>query len=567
MRMLIPAVLAAAMAATAQPVSFRAMSTGNMLLDDIDVWASGMLFTQPVPDRLMEVEGVRVYTGLANLATGEDMIFGEADSVRGGFLVGGSWTPVGSSFGVGLLGGLDDDRDLESLSIMGPGDSLLVSGSGEVEGAYSEFTDTNGDGVLDTRRTAHLRESGWRDTTETQVGAFGAYAPSETMRFGLGLTLYRLSTEHRDSDMNFGQSFSDSNLTTGEPTLQEDLTAEGSDKEERNGISIFLSGGGDVSETFELRGMFTFSPVSSEMTHYLSESGTRDLLPGDEDAFDISSWNRSVSYTVSPSGNRFGGGAHAAIELEEGWDLELGASFYSLSLSGSSSDYTMNMDSTYLLTVGSLVDSTVVDGGSTGNTDLDVSESMTAALAKLVASPIQRFKVSIGLGMWMSDHTGTMVFSNDMTSVVTHSDGDDEMNDPDDYVSTTTWSQSEQGKTTESTTRVALPVGVEFEILPYLFGRLGASPALVWEETVETMTLLSATPMVTTTVYGDGTEDQSVQDPWTTYDGTRTATDESYTEIPLSYGVGFIPNKHLKIDLMGLGSDFSEWRLSATLAF
>ncbi|MBD3277950.1 MAG: hypothetical protein GF388_06605, partial [Candidatus Aegiribacteria sp.] len=105
----------------AQPETFRSMSTSGLILDDLDWWHSGMLHMQPVPDRLVDVRGVRVYSGLSNLATGTDLIFDESDTTRGGFLLGGSYSPEMAVFGVGLLTEFMDDRFYEEISLSGPG--------------------------------------------------------------------------------------------------------------------------------------------------------------------------------------------------------------------------------------------------------------------------------------------------------------------------------------------------------------------------------------------------------------------------------------------------------------
>ena len=73
--------------------------------------------------------------------------------------------------------------------------------------------------------------------------------------------------------------------------------------------------------------------------------------------------------------------------------------------------------------------------------------------------------------------------------------------------------------------------------------------------------------MLFRSVYGDGTEQQFIESPFETIDGTLIETDDNYTEIPYSYGVGYSPNDNIQIDLMGLGDSLNQWRLSATLSF
>lgn len=551
----------------AQPVSFRSMSTGGLLLDDLDTWASGILFSQPVPDRLLDLGGVRVYSGLSNLSTGDDRMFGESESARGGFLLGGSWTPEDGVFGLGVLAEFLRDRTFEDLSIPGPGGTPLVSGSGEIEGQWSQYTDSDEDGTLDTRHTEYQSLLGWSDTTLTSAGAFGAFQAGPSLQLGLGVSMLTVDSKTLDSGLNFTTVITDTNLVTGTPTYCWDATGSGTEEESRTVLSVAASGTGAVTDVVDLGAMFLFAMISSDITHDRLLSGSEDDLPGQSGVLDLTAWNSVQHYTVSPGGNRFGGGLDLSATLDESWRLEAGAAYYTTGMDGSSQDYSVQTDSTRLVTIGSLVDSliTAIDG--TGGTEIDLGESSVLTGVKLTTEPATGLVISMGAGFSMSDNTSTVTHSESMTRVVTHSDGDQQVSDPDDWVATTTWSQTEQTRTTTETTRISVPVGLEFEFLPKLRARLGASPAFVWEKESETASLLAATPMVTRTVYGNGSQSQSVEDPWTTYDGTLTATDAAFTEIPYTYGLGYAASEFLQVDLMGLSSDFSEWRLSATLSF
>ena len=64
MRKLTAAVLVLTALAAAQTQTFRSMSTEGMILDDLDTWRSGILGLQALPDRLLKVEGIRIYSGL-----------------------------------------------------------------------------------------------------------------------------------------------------------------------------------------------------------------------------------------------------------------------------------------------------------------------------------------------------------------------------------------------------------------------------------------------------------------------------------------------------------------------
>ena len=551
----------------AQPESFRSMSTGGMILDDLDLWFSGMLFTQPVPDRLLDLDGIRVYTGLSNLSTGTDMIFEETDNTRGGFLLGGSWSPIRKPYGLGILTEFMDDRILEDLILTGPGGFTLVTGKGEVEGTWSEYTDSDGDAILDTRHTVYQKASGRSDTTSTSGGVYGAWAPNESLKLGLGVSMINTVSEINSGDMNYSTTVSDSNIVDGIETYFMDNNASGTEKDTMNGILISASGRGPMTDKLEIGGMFQFSSLSSDMSSEIEETGIEDFLPDESDIHDISVWSMSEDYTVSTSGNRFGGGLDMEFQIDGYWKLEFAGAYYMMSLDGTSGDFSNSSDSTYIVTIGPFIETTDISITSSGDVSKDISNNVFTTGLKISAIPTKDLIISIGTLFSIHDNENTMQYTSSNTEIETYSDGDDELSDPDDYIITSTWSQTEETETTSSTTRISIPVGLEFGVLPKVSVRLGASPGFVWENNVETTDLIAASPMTTHTVYGDGTERNDVEDPWYTTDGTRIESDDSYTEIPFTYGVGYSPSDFLQIDLMGLGNSLDQWRLSATLSF
>lgn len=551
----------------AQPQSFRSMSTGGMILDDLDLWFSGMLFTQPVPDRLLDLNGIRVYTGLSNLSTGTDMIFEETDNTRGGFLLGGSWSPNGKPYGLGILTEFMDDRILEDLFLAGPGGFPFVYGQGEVEGTWSEYTDSDGDGTLDTRHTVYQKETGRSDSTSLSAGVYGAWAPNESLKLGLGISMIQTESEINSGDMNYSTTVSDSNIVDGIETYFMDNDASGTEKETMNGMRVSVSGRGPMTDKLEIGGMFQYSSLSSDISSEIEETGIEDFLPDESDIYDISVWSMSEDYTISTSGNRFGGGLDMGFQIDEDWKLEFAGAYYMMSLDGTTGDFSINFDSTYIVTIDPFIDTTDVSMTGSGDVTKDISNNIFTTGLKISATPAKAVIISIGTLFSIHDNENTMQYTSSNTEIETYSDGDGELSDPDDYVSTSIWSQTVETKTTSSTTRISIPIGLEFGVLPEVSVRLGASPGFVWENNEVTTDLIAASPMTTYTVYGDGTDRTVVEDPWYTTDGTRTESDDSYTEIPFSYGVGYSPSDYVQIDLMGLGSSLDQWRLSATLSF
>ncbi|NOQ23073.1 MAG: hypothetical protein GQ565_10565 [Candidatus Aegiribacteria sp.] len=551
----------------AQPQTFRSMSTSGLILDDLDRWFSGMLFTQPVPDRLLEVEGIRVYTGLSNLSAGTDLIFDETADTRGSFLLGGSYVPLESSFGLGILTEFMNERFFEDISLNGPGGTPYITGQGIVEGTWSEFVDTNADGTLDSRHTVHESAEARTDSSMTSGGLYGAFEMNETLSVGLGVSYTTISTEGLDEDDNRSIAIADSNLVTGVETYTLNSIGTGLLKNDVTALGISLSGTIAVTDVMDIAGMFLFTSISSDMAFEAELSGTEDFLPGQSGVYDYVTWSESENYSVSPGGSRFGGGLNMTYRLDENWNLEGSGGYYTTSLSGSSDQFSISMDSSDIVSIGALIDSTIIDMNGSGNTDIDISDDLLAIGAKLTLDPSEGFIISIGTGYFMYDLSNTVQNESSNTLIETYSDGDAQFADPDDYVSTTTWSQTDETITTEHITRISIPVGLEFEVLPKVQARLGATPSFVWEKKTETTSLIEASPLVSHIVYGDGSEAQFIESPFETVDGTLIETDDNYTEIPYSYGVGYTPNDYIQIDLMGLGNSLNKWRLSATLSF
>ena len=213
------AVILIASLAAAQPESFRSMSTSGLIFDDLDLWVHNLLHTNPTPDRLVEIEGYRIYSGIANLSSGEDMMFDEQSNGEGAFMLGGSAEITPSTLALGGLTDFFDDRILEEITLLGASSEELVTGEGEVEATYSVYTDTNGDGVYDTKQTVHQYATGWSDSTSTGFSLWGGFKPGESWQMGAAVGYFKQSVEDQPSSLNNLTETADTNLVTGSPTF------------------------------------------------------------------------------------------------------------------------------------------------------------------------------------------------------------------------------------------------------------------------------------------------------------------------------------------------------------
>jgi len=567
MRAALCLLLVAALGAVAQPQSFRSRSTGGLILDDLDLWMSSVLGMGIMPDRLVEVEGSRIYTGLSNLLDGEDTALDGDSTGETGFLIGGSTDLVATDMALGGYGEFYDQRIFETIEIPGPGPDPLVTGEGAAEGTWSEYADTDGDGTYDSRHTMYRSEEGWTDSTQTGFTLAGGWTPDGVSQVGLGLGYFKDKVELTPSQLNYSTEVSDSNLVEGIETYTLSEDSEGSELREGGGFGAALSGSFRMAEGVTGGAMFTFISHSVSLENTMAASGSWDSLPSEPEVYDQMTASQSWSYGADLGGSTFGGGAEIRWDLDDTWKMDIVGGYRTMGLDGTSDDYSMSMDTLYQESFGSLLQTTQVDGSSTGSVEVDNSETTARGGLRISASPTDR--LDLALGGFFSSHTTSdeSIVASSTEIVETFDDGDQEAADPDDYTATSTMSTTEMEKTTLETTGIHFPAAVEFAVLPRLRARLGASPGFVWEKETESTSLLSASPVQTHIVYGDGTEQEFTEDPWVTSDGTLVTTEDSRTEIPFHYGLGFRAAENLTVDLMGISDRMNQWRVSATLLF
>ncbi|MBN1435024.1 hypothetical protein JW921_09710 [Candidatus Fermentibacterales bacterium] len=551
----------------AQPESFRSLSTSGLIYDDLDLWVHNLLHTNPVPDRLVEVPGYRIYSGIANLASGEDRMFDESEDGESAFMLGGSAEITPSTLTMAGLADFFDDRILEDITLYGPSMEELVTAEGEAEATYSVFTDVNGDGVYDSKQTVYQHAIGWADSSSTGFSLWGGFRPGPSWQMGAAVGYNKTCVEDMPSGLNYSEEVSDTNLVTGAPTFHSLESYSGSEKMNSGVISGALSGRGTISESMVLGGMFSIGIINGTFESTNNDLGSWDYAPGDPTVHDDLNWTSQVSHSVDASGTAFGGGAELAWDMTDIWRFELGATYNTASWDGSTSDYVFQADSLFLTTVGSLLESDDISVSGAGDMTLEHSDDRIAAGVKTTAVPVDFTTISFGVLFGMESLTQTEISDASYQRTEVFDDGDSEYADPDDYVATSTWSQTMQTRTTEERMTISIPVGVEVEVLPRVALRLGARPGFVDETETTTTSLLAASPVTEVVEYGDGSVTETVEDPWTTYDGTLSSTSAMRTEIPYSYGIGFDPVDYVQIDLMGFDGDLSDWRLSATVKF
>jgi len=187
----------------------------------------------------------------------------------------------------------------------------------------------------------------------------------------------------------------------------------------------------------------------------------------------------------------------------------------------------------------------------------------------------QLFKISdrlrFGIGFFFGsyNYTDSSAIKDTTVEVEVYDDNDGNTNDPDDYVSTTWSSETWMTRVTGSGTTLTFPVGVEFNVTqPFVF-RLGAVHEVNKYDYTTVENLIQFEPERTHNVYGDGSEDWTIDDPGQEPVGTEENYKVNEPSTDYYYGAGWQVTDNLQIDFMGFYdlTDMTDWSISATLEF
>jgi hypothetical protein len=179
-----------------------------------------------------------------------------------------------------------------------------------------------------------------------------------------------------------------------------------------------------------------------------------------------------------------------------------------------------------------------------------------------------RLKFGIGLFFNMESYSDSTA-ARDTTVNIRVFDNGDTIAGPEDYTRTITQSETWMTMVDGSTNSFIIPVGVEFSIAKPLVFRLGAQHTLSYNDFTTTTELIDYEPQRTLTVYGDGSQTEIIEDPGPRPERSVEVENEKVPSTDYYYGIGWMVNNNLQIDLMGFNelTDLSNWRLSATLKF
>lgn len=524
--------------------SFRHQATQS-IEDDLDNGIDGT--------DIFKVEGARIYTNLSNLVSGQEQFGNNATSAN--TVVIGATSPVYRNWKLTAFYGNDNLTEYEE------GEQTLIN-----------RLDTDADDVFDRFGSRYFYSSR------------GQYRPANTMLINIGKKLergteiaftYRRSTSETRIEIEDSTHYTLTNLNNDDLLALQDTSGHGKeiDLTSQNLYSLSYS---KPYRDWNLRGDLFLSMGNQKdnqesLSYTFVNNDPADLLTTDTDLD-----STAVDDTDEYSANLLGVNLRLSDENEYGVYWEISGNYGIIFGSGDYKDITRERT----------VDNYMI-GTDVAEMNEFSRESVTAPIS--VSGNAMGIKgrmewkisdnVSFGLGLLANTFSLNREYEVEASnlSVEDFDDGDNEVDDTDDYVTTSLTNQVQQIYTEKSNyNRIIIPAGIElnFGKNKDWYMRLGALSIGSKREAIRITDITSAQRDSTITVLGDGSSTETLGDA-ITYANWENKASQTEQDVYYSYGLGWKPSENLSLDLVGmfdatgvelLSTDWlSSLKLSATI--
>jgi hypothetical protein len=509
------------------------------------------------PARILEIDGHRVYTNLANLVTGSETL---GLNSSGFFLVGGSCR---CKTGLGM-GGIFDRHAFDTPLFTGlydPNSGDALFGSARVDSVEWQDLDTNG--TYDFKRVSRTERNAWQNGADHDV-YLGVGLGAGKLRFGVGAIWDRSQRANTAPGWDYMAHEYDSSLIAGRLTYLSDDTGHYLGATTSDEKSLVLSG------RFEM------------MQDWVLAINLRPGLRSSSDAYGRTNWSRADYNPGSPVAPDYE--LSTLVDSSrlpyQGMNLPVEVQFVRtrqkdvetrVFLNGFSKWQTVGSDAE--TRTFSSFEQTLHPGFAAGS-DTELHKYRGATSTKGLGAALlrrhwlgERFDVGWGCQVNLTMRADSLLDTTSSFEVTRYDNGDSIPNHA-DYVRTVTASESWLRREVGRTISAVIPVGLEFRVKPSIALRLGAVQDMTWDAAKTTNQLLTLSPSKTRTDYGDGAWSESWDPNPTNPTGSENRNTFSQTTT-FTYGAGFRPVEPLQIDLMGFANltDLTGWRLSATFRF
>jgi len=526
--------------------SFRFQSTAGLFEDDYD-----LLFD---PARIPEIGGARLWTSLANFVTGDENLFS-----------GGSqpYIVLGGVAGLGTLypGAMYDRRAQKTALSTGLTDPYGNPIYGDAELTIINWNNPDTLGNF-TNRTVETRTRSAYELVGSSDWYLALATKLNRIRLGFGFMHRDYRTTSTDPDNNFTYLFTSEDLLADTLEYQREVNFAG-DEIAKNSENDFR-----FSVWFDRENISFGINLDFDMLSTKEEA----IILGDSAEYE-NPQQTDTNYTLvavfdslmqPQSGNRIGVGLKSFYNYSENTQGRFYLDFYTQSMSygDDATDYFFKTrELSYNNFTWDTVNTATYYDGDQSSTGLRVG-------TKHLFNVSERLKFGIGLFFNTSSYSDSTT-ARDTTVSIRVFDNGDTISGPEDYTRTITQSETWMTMVDGSMKSFVIPVGLEFNIMKPLVFRLGAQHTLTYNDFTTTTELIDYEPQRTSTVYGDGTSTEIIDDPGPRPERSVEQESEKDPETDYYYGLGWMVTNNLQIDLMGFNelTDLSNWRLSATLKF
>ncbi|TAK62119.1 MAG: hypothetical protein EPO24_05250 [Bacteroidetes bacterium] len=562
-------VLCVAGAAAQEPQSFRSLSLGGIIYDDLD-----LVFD---PIELQFVDSLRLYTNLSNTSLKAFTSSANGTSASNEYLLGVSRiNPLVDNLWTAVLLRFEKSKVPNSLSLSPDLTGYnFLDGEGELQSEYTEYLDQNGNDLYDLKRSISQKQSSFNDNDAYSFVLNNSYI-FDNYTLGFKLTLGNYSYEGNQANGYYGSghgylqgsywnspSFSRSvdefYIDSGYSRLQWGERGDYSSKYESPYLRLAASAMRTISE-YEVRADVGYYTIDDK-------NKTDDAYHGSQELFNPRSptyENTYVEDETNKSGSSKEGGALAVGgSVRYVFDQQIerkndGYVFLGANMTFESFDYTYSWknNSSRVETVndgvaGPLNDFTQEQTGYSGTND-DGTGTSNLFYATLRANKPLSDDVYFGIGASFSisslkretKYTNESNYSNRYTKI-------DNATDWYDYLSTETGSMNANRTYKTYSTFLSLPVAVEYRFSEDMKWklRLGSVFQYLTSTIDDAMQVTDSKPYTTKTERGDGTAALNIND--NKYYSQSEHSNSKETRTYLTYGIGFDPTHNIQIDAIG----------------
>ena len=571
--MLVPPFLVAQETETvlsATPVSFRSQALGGTVFDDLD------LVYDPVEIRY--VDGIRLYTNLSNLGSGEEQVLnGVSDNE---FLFGASgrnlWAGnLWTSFLVRYQNARSSDavlidRDLDGLT------DLFETGS--FRDIYTAFLDLTGNGLYDIKRAIDQTKTNFSRNRTQLLTLNNSVLLRDAWTIGLKITLGKLSSQSTTASTLLGSGSGPLlGATPGSPafSLNFDLfTVQDNFRNFNQGelgdfltrserdftrIDMALMRPVYLVRPLEVRADLGFRLENFQTDNFNRYSGSYDNFSSQIEGFT----DHYEEIDQSVAGMQEDGNAlslalsvkqvfkRARERRNDGfWQVRLGVSRYDFNYESRNLNSFNSLDSYF-------------DGSDTLNIDLYDSQVETNNTNDLGDGNRNRLFMAAVINLPLNDNVtfglGTQIAFSELERSTRYQEAFSNVRDfqlldtlgANDLLTTTTRGLNARRTYQLDEYRFSFPVGIEYRFTRSRNWSLRFGSIFSYWRTTENdaLTVTDAQPLTVVTETGDGDVQTARFD--NTYQSTSSQRKEGLSETVFLYGLGYTPTENLQIDLLG----------------